>query len=477
MNKSVFHEKNTYKWWVLVAVSIGSLTVSLDNSILAVCLPRLTKVFHTDSIVIGWLNIAFLIASQCFMLTFAKIGDEKGRKIVYMTGIAFYTIGLSICALSQGIGQLIFARTLQGLGAATTFSLSPAIAVAVFPAEERGKVLGIIAGVYSIGLVVAPVMGGFILDILGWRAVFYTRIPLALAALVTAWVVIKEQKNADPQFQFDIRGTVSLFGLLSCMLLYLSFGGKWGFAGSPAITLAALTIIFLFAFLHAEKRASHPVIDTTLFKERLFAAATLSATIYSLSSIAAVFLVPFYLMEGLGFSGSVVGVYMGMLAIPVLLIAPISGRLSDKIGSRSLSALGMFVNCLALYCLSRLGGEPTYIDVGICTVLVGCGMGIFMSPNNSAIIGSVPKDMLGTASAIAATARQIGVSSGIAIAGAIYSTHQVYRLTRSLDKGIDLASAKKVAVITGFHDALMVGLGIGIVGILTCLVRGSHKQH
>lgn len=471
-----FHEKNTYRWWVLVAVSIGNLTVSLDNSILAACLPRLAKVFHTDSAVIGWVSIAYLIASQSLMLTLAKIGDAKGRKMVYMVGIAFYTVGLAICSLSQGIGQLIFARTLQGIGAATTFSLSMAIAVAVFPAEQRGRILGILASAYSVGLVAGPMLGGFILDFLGWRAVFYTRVPLALAGFVMAWAVIREQKGENPHFQLDIAGTASLCGLLSCLLLYLSFGGKWGFRSSSALILAALTILFLFSFLRAEKRAVQPVIDIALFKESLFAAATASAAIHTLGSASAVFLIPFYLMEGLGSSGSIVGIFMGLLAVPLVLIAPVSGRLSDKIGSRFLSTMGMAMTCFALFYLSRLGTESTYLNIGTGAVLLGCGAGIFQPPNNSAIIGSVPKDMLGTASALIATAKQVGISSGIAISGTIFSVHQTYHLTRLMGTGFDRTLANKMAVVMGFHDALMVSLVIVSVGILTCLVRGpAHR--
>lgn len=474
MKQFALHERNTYKWWALAVMSLGNFTVSLDNSILASCLPRLVTVFQTDPIVIGWVNIAYLVASQSFMLTFAKIGDEKGRKLVYVAGMAFYTAGMVICSLSQGVGQLICARALQGIGAATTLSLSMAIAVAVFPAEERGKTLGILAGIYSIGLVMGPVMGGFILDLLGWRAVFYARIPLALTSLITAWAVIKEQKSKDPHFRFDMAGAVSLCGLLTCVLLFLSFGGKRGFGSNAAFILAFLIPLFLFFFIRAEKRASSPVINISLFKERSFAAATLGAMVYTLSASSAVFLVPFYLIEGLGSSASMVGVYMGLLAAPVTFTSPISGKLSDKMGAPYLSAAGMLVNCFALYYLSRLGVEATFIAIGTGTFLHGCGMGIFTPPNNSAIISSVPRGMLGTASAIATTARQIGVSSGIAVSGAIYNAHREHYLN-SLKEGFSLLSARKTAAAIGFHDALMVGLVIGIAGVFICLLSKSRK--
>jgi EmrB/QacA subfamily drug resistance transporter len=476
MIKSIVHGKDTYKWSVLVTVSIGCLTASLDNSILAPCLPRLAQAFQTDSGTISWVNIAYLVATLSCMLTLAKIGDAKGRKRVYMISMTVYILGLLGCALSEGIGQLICARAFQGIGASALFSLSMAMAVAVFPAEERGRTLGILTSVYSTGLVAGPVFGGFILDLLGWRAVFYTRIPLAMASFAMVWLVIKEQKSENLHFQLDARGAVGLFCFLSCLLLFLSFGGKWGFGSIPVLILAALAAVFLVFFLYSEKRSAQPIVNLTFFRKPLFAAATLSAAIYGVSTIMAVFLLPFYLMEGLKSTGSVVGVFMALMALPVVFISPISGRLSDRIGPKLLSCLGMIVACFALFHLSRLTYESTYVQIGTGVVLVGCSMGVFQPPNNNAIVGSVPKDALGTASAIALTARQLGVSSGLAMGGALFASHKAHNLTRLSEQGIGLALAQNISATISFHDALMIGLMIGTVGIFISLVGGSRKE-
>ncbi|HVN97151.1 MAG TPA: MFS transporter [Syntrophorhabdaceae bacterium] len=475
MKKLSAGETNHYRWWVLVTVSIVSFTVSLDNSILAACLPRLAQVFHTDPLTIGWLTIAFLITSQSLMLSLSRIGDARGRKMVYMVSLALYTLGLACCSLSQGIGQLIAARAMQGIGAATIFSLSMAIGVAVFPAEERGRTLGILASVYSVGLVAGPVFGGFLLDLIGWRAVFYSRIPIALCGLAMTWMIIKEQKSEDAHFRFDAHGTIGLFGLLSCLTLCLTFGSKRGFGTTSVLVLAILSVLFVFYFLRAEMRAEQPVIDIKIFRERLFAAATLTNMVYAVSSSMAIFLIPFFLMEGLRSSGSLVGVFMGLMAAPVVLIAPVSGKLSDKIGSRFLSALGVFINCVGLFYLSRMGAGCTLIALGVGVILVGSGMGIFQPPNNSLIVGSVPAHMLGTASAVALTARQIGVSLGITIAGAVFTGNQAYQATRLMEKGFDVLSAKILGVTASFSEALILGAAIGVIGIFTSLVRKSRS--
>ena len=487
--------------------------MALDNSILATCLPRLANVFGTDSSVIAWVNLAYYIMSQSLMLTLAKIGDAKGRQKVFMAGLGFYTFGLIACALSQTVGQLIAFRAVQGIGAGTGYSLSMAIAVAVFPPEERGKALGILTGlgfaamlrlsmrlpwaritaplfagiillgwlgiltgVNSIGLVAGPVLGGLILDAMGWRAVFYTRAPMAFGALIMTWMIIKEQKRTEEMFNLDIAGSASLFAFLSFLLLFLSFGGKRGFATPLILLLGCLVAVFLVLFLISEKKATQPIVKLSFFRMRLFSAATISVGVQTTATSFVIFLVPFCLMEALGSSGSVVGIFMALLALPLLVISPVSGRLSDKIGSTFLATLGMCVVCVALFLLGRLGAHPTYLSIGIGVAMCGMGMAIFQPPNNSAILGSVPKSMLGTASAINMVARQVGASSGIALAGALFSGYQTDVLHRLSSMGIDLLTAKRMASLAGFEKAMLVGLAIASVGIFTSMVRGPRQK-
>jgi MFS family permease len=351
-----------------------------------------------------------------------------------------------------------------------------AIAVAVFPPEERGKALGILTSINSIGLVAGPVLGGILLDVLGWRAVFYARAPMAIAAIIMAWKIIVEQKNREEHFKLDIAGSASLFGFLSSLLLFLNFGGKRGFATPIVLLLGCFaTVLFVF-FIVSEKKAPQPIIELSFFKKRLFTFATMTAGLQSTAAAFIIFLVPFFLMEGLGSSGSVVGIFMALLAVPFLLIAPVSGRLSDKIGSTFLSTLGVCVFCVALFLLTRLGEHPTYLGIGIAVTLSGVGMAIFQPPNNSAVIGSVPRSMLGTASSITMTARQVGASSGIAVAGALFSANKAEILGRLSHMGIDPATAKKMASITGYQETILVGLIIASIGIFTSLIRGPRQK-
>jgi EmrB/QacA subfamily drug resistance transporter len=472
----ILHDSHRYKWWVLFAVSLGSVSVSLDSSILIVCLPLLTRVFHTDPSVIGWVNIAYLTTSQSLGLILAKIGDARGRKAVYMTGLGFYTVGILACAVAQGPLQLIIARTVQGVGAATGWTLTMAIAVAVFPNEERGKALGILAGAYSLGLVVGPVVGGLILDAFGWRAVFWLRAPLALAALFMAAVVIKEQKSEETVFRLDIRGAVSLFGFITCLMFFLNFAGRQGFRQPLVQFLGLLSAAFLVLLLLSERRAYQPIVDLSLFRSRLFSAAILSSGLQTAATGTAIFLIPFYLSLALGYSSSAVGMFVALIALPIVVLSPISGKLSDKIGSRFLAALGIAVLFVAFLLLSRLGPTPSYPRLIGAIALVGTGMAIFQSPNNSAVMGSASRGALGTASALVSTVRNIGSSSAIALAGSAFTVSMSRHIERLLGSGVDTVTLKRIAAAASFRDTLFMAMIISLIALFASLVRGPGRS-
>jgi EmrB/QacA subfamily drug resistance transporter len=470
-------QKIPYKWWVLVTISVASIMVAIDLSILSTCLPHLAAVFHTDSTVIGWLNIVYFIMTQSLMLTLAKLGDAVGRKRVFISGVVCYVIGLFIASIAQSVGQLIIARIFQGAAGATILSLGMAITVASFPSEERGKALGVLAGCASIGLVAGPMLGGLILDFLSWRAVFYTRIPFMVASLIIAIVIIKEQKSTERRsFRFDVVGAATLFIWLSCLLLFLSFSSKLGILSPACITLFASTVLFFVIFVVAEIKASEPILHLPVFKKWHFSAAVVTSVASTIGSSSAVFLIPFFLIHGMGFSNTAVGGYMALLALPTVLLSPVSGRLSDRIGSTFLSTLGVVIVCAGMFWFIMTGNGLNPVNVAIGIVLIGAGLGIFHPPNNSALVGSVPKEMLGVASAIGSTARQIGSSVSLAISGALYGSIVVRHLSLLESKGIDPAAAKKLASAAGFTDTLVVTLIIAVIGILTSVFRGSARK-
>jgi EmrB/QacA subfamily drug resistance transporter len=448
--------------------------VSLDLSILSACLPQLASVFHSDSSVIGWVNIIYFIVSLSLTLTLAKVGDMLGRKKVFLTGLGIYSVGLVVASLSQSIAQLLIARAIQGAGGAMTVALCTAITIAAFPPDERGKVVGILTGVSSVGLVAGPMVGGFLLDLLGWRGIFYTRVPVLLVSIAMSWFIIKEQVGYEKRtFTFDGWGSLTLFGWLSAFLLFLSLGRKIGFTSLQGLGLSCTAIVLFVLFIFAEKHSSEPIVDLNLFRKPVFSASIISSMAITVGSSSVAFLFPFYLMGGLGFSGSGVGTYMALMAFPAVILSPLAGRASDRFGSRALSTAGVVVGCIGVFTLSRLGPSPTSLSIAVAITLVGAGMGIFHPPNTSALIGSVSKDMLGVASAIAMMARNVGTSVALALSGTFYSLYEYRHLSNLHHSGINNSLAKKLASVGGFHDTLMIALSIAALGIFTSLIKNG----
>jgi len=462
----------SYKWLALLTVSIGTYMSTLDASIINITFPRLTKVFEIEPSVVLWVSVAYLLVSTSLMLTLGKIGDVFGRKKVYVLGFILFTAGLIFCSLSQNIVQLILARAVQGIGAAMLMALGAAIITAAFPDKERGKALGVWGAVVSAGLLTGPALGGLLLDLLDWRAVFYVRIPIGIIGLVMARIFLKEQKESNIDFKLDLWGTVSLFGGLSCLFLFFNLSGRLGFLSPLTIILGCIALTLLVFFIVYEKKATHPIVNLNLFRNRLFAGGNISMGIMAFATSGYIFIMPFYLIDVLGHSASEAGLLVTVTSLTSLLIAPLSGWLSDKIGPMPLRTTGIALVCLALFLLRGLGIESSDTHIVFRLFILGFGMGMFMSPNNSSIMGSVPRDKLSTGSAMIATARQIGISSGIAIWGTIFTSRQFYYSSQLINDNIDPLSLEKLSLISSFQDTVFIAAIICSLGIFTSLARG-----
>ena len=462
-----------YKWLALLTVSIGTYMATLDASIVNITLPKLTKVFEIEPSVVLWVSLAYLLVSTGLMLILGKIGDVFGRKRVYVLGFILFTAGLIFCSLSQNIVQLILARAFQGIGAAMMMALGAAIVTAAFPDKERGKALGIWGAVVFAGLLTGPVLGGFLLDLLDWRSVFYVRIPIGIIGLVMARIFLREQRVSNTDFKFDIRGTVTLFGGLSCLLLFFNLSGRLGFLSPLVLILSCIALILLVFFVVFEKKATHPIVNLSLFRNRLFASGNISLGIMSFANSGYIFLMPFYLIDVLGHSASEAGLITAVIPLTALLIAPLSGWLSDKIGPMPLCTAGIALVCLALFLLTGLSIESSNTYIIIRLFILGLGIGMFGAPNSSSIMGSIPRDKLSTGSAMIATARQIGISSGIAIFGTIFTSRQFYYSSQLIHGDIDPLSLHKLSLIGSYQDTIFVAAIICSLGIFTSLARGK----
>ena len=463
------------KWAVLSAVGLGTFLCVLDSSIVNISLPTITRELRTDTTTIQWVVMAYLLVITGLLLSFGRLADLVGRKPVYTVGMAIFTLGTLACGLAQSVEQLIATRTLQGIGAAMVMALGPALTASAFPLSERGKALGINSTIVALGGISGPVLGGLLQDLLDWRWVFLFRVPFGLLAVLLAWWLLAAQPGLGRR-RFDLLGGALLFVWLAALTLGLNQGRNLGWDSPATVGLFAVAVAGALAFAFVEWRVPEPMLDLRLFRVRLFSAASASSLLMFMAQFALSLLLPFYLVQAAGYSPREAGLMILPLPLAMSVVAPLSGTLSDRIGSRALSTAGMAIICLGLLWLSRLEATTPYPEVALRLVLVGAGSGLFGSPNNSALLSSLPRAMMGVASGMQATMRNLGMVVGTAISGAVWTGRMAYHaeeLRRA--GGLDQATLQVQALMGGLQDALLVSAAICSVGILTSLVRGVHR--
>jgi EmrB/QacA subfamily drug resistance transporter len=461
------------KWLILTSVSLGSLMATLDGSIVNIALPAMQTDFRVDLTTIEWVVVAYLLVVGSLLLPFGRLGEVLTFKKVYLTGFAIFTLASLCCGAAPFVGALVAFRVLQAVGAAMIMAMGPAIVARTFPASERGRALGLNGISVAIGLSLGPALGGILTQLATWRAIFLINAPVGVLAILWAARILPSESAGHEQ-SFDNRGAalsgVSLFALL----MALSEGQEWGWT-SPAVILLALAFVVLgAAFILVERRATQPMVDLTLFRSRPFSAGLASVVIAFSGLFTATFLLPFFLEQGSGFSPIEAGLLLTPVPLTMALVAPFSGALSDRIGPRLPASVGMIFMVVGLASLTELPIKFELPDLVWRLVLLGIGQGLFMSPNSSAVIGSVPRPRVGTASGTLAQMRVNGQALGIALSSAIVATRLPSHLA-ALGSGGSAAGLESVALAGAIHDAFVVAAVVCAAGIVTSLIRGSNR--
>ncbi|MGB8216052.1 MAG: MFS transporter [Candidatus Methanoperedens sp.] len=451
-----------YKWKAMFTVWIGIFMATLDGSIVNVALPTLTAYFKTDITTIEWVVMAYLLTITSLLLSLGRISDMIGRKAIFAGGLAIFTIGSGLCAISGSENQLIFYRVVQGIGAAMLMATGIAIITHAFPPQERGKAMGLIGTVVAIGSMAGPVAGGFLIENVGWQSIFYINIPVGIFGTAMALTVLRKDETTSGQ-TFDIPGALALFISLMALLLALSQGQESGWLSSYIILLFVLSIIFIIIFIRIETKAVHPVMELSNFKNKPFAAANISALISFTALYNVILLMPFFLQNELGYSPEGVGIVF--LAVPLVMsvASPFSGWLSDRTNSFLLSSIGIGISSVSILWLGYLTPTSGSIDVVLRLALLGLGMGLFQAPNNSIIMGALPKEKIGIAAGTLGTMRNMGMVIGIAVSGAVFSSRYVYY------------GNVGSSFLPAFRDTYTVSAIICGIAMLTSLVRGKSK--
>jgi EmrB/QacA subfamily drug resistance transporter len=464
------------KWTVLGIVGTGVFMCTLDSSIVNVSLPVMARHFGVPvGGAIEWVMIAYLVTIAATLLTVGRLSDYVGRRRIWIAGLVVFTLGSAACGAAPALGLLIAARVLQGIGGSLLMAVSPAMLTAAFPAHERGRALGLNTTVVALGVSAGPAIGGVITELSSWRWIFYVNVPIGIAGAVSTLALLPPERRG-PRAQFDAVGAISSGLALAALTGVLSFGYETGWGSPLSIAFIAAAVVASAIFVWQERRSPAALLDRSLFHHRVFLWANISLVLSFLAAFAIAFLLPFYFEQLRGFDPLHTGLLLTPFPITVAIIAPISGRLADRIGTRGLASTGMAILCLGLALISRFDAATSTWGVIWPQAVAALGQGLFQSPNNSAIMGAAPRDRQGIAAGVLATGRSMGQSLSIAIAGAVL----VARGAADAERQLPSHRGDPVLVATflrGFRTALLTCAGLAAIAIVTSLLRGRELRH
>jgi EmrB/QacA subfamily drug resistance transporter len=460
---------------VLSCTSLGMLLATVNSGTLIIALPDLERSLHTTLLQLVWVILVYMIVSTVLVLTAGRLSDLFGRKHAYVLGFLVFSAASLGAGFSGSGTQLILWRVLQGVGGAFLFANAAALVTDAFPKEELGLAMGTNTMVAAVGLVIGPVLGGALVAI-NWPWVFWFNVPLGLLGSAWAYLVLNEISGRDKERGLDLVGTSTFVVGLTGLVLALSKGGLTGWNNWLVIAGFAAAIVFLPIFVLIERHGRAPMLDLSLFQNKLFAAASGAAFINGLSRFALMFLFVFYFQGPQGKSPILAGLELAPLAVGMLVASPLAGIAADRHGSRGLAALGMLVSAVGLAGMTTLQAHTAYIWSALWLLLVGIGSGMFNSPNTAAMMGVVPVHRRGIAAGARVMLQNTGAVISIAFVMAVITsavpTTVLFKIFSGIASG--LSTKQLDPFIANMHMALWVLAGVSLLGAAVSLMRPAH---
>jgi EmrB/QacA subfamily drug resistance transporter len=467
-----------YKWWALSCTSLGMLMATINSGTLIIALPDLERELHTSLLQLVWVILAYMISSTVLVLTAGRLSDLFGRKKAYVGGFVLFALASLGAGFAADGTQLILWRIVQGVGGAFLFANAAALVTDAFPKRQLGVALGTNTMVAAVGLVLGPVLGG-VLVTASWQWVFWFNVPFGIVGAVWGALVLHELAKPDQQRGLDLLGTATFVVGLSGLVYGISKGGLSGWDSTLVIGSLAVAAVLLPLFVWIESRGRAPMLDLTIFRNRLFAAATAAAFINGLSRFALMFVFVFYFQGAQGDDPITAGIKLAPLAVGMLVSSPLAGMWADRRGSRTLAALGMLVTAAGLALMTTLHVDTAYWETGLWMFVVGIGSGMFNSPNTAAMMGTVPADRRGIAAGARVMLQNTGAVLSIAFVLAIVTAAVpkpvLFKIFSGLAAG--LGAAKLDPFIANMHTALWALAATSVVGAVVSLMRPRHVAH
>ena len=431
------------KWWTLGAMCLALFMVMLDNTVVNVALPSIQEDLGTSISGLEWIVNGYTLSFAVLLAVGGRMGDIFGRRRMFVVGVIIFTFASATAGFAPNNFALVASRVLQGAGAAFMMPGTLSIITDAFPPHERGKAIGTWAGVSALALAVGPVLGGFLTEYVSWRAIFYINLPVGVLAVLAALFIVRESRDTTVGRQVDLLGVGVLTVSLTALVLALIEGNSWGW-GSPAVFgLIAVSVILMIAFVAAEQRVKAPIIEFSLFNSRNFIGSVIVAFIISFAMMGVFFFLALYMQNILGYSALEAGVRFLPTTLVIMVIAPIAGWLTDRIGPRWPIVTGMALIALSLYLFSLIEVGTTFPALLPSFILLGAGIGLTMSPMSTAAMNAVTKTKAGVASGVLSMFRMVGGTFGVAALGALFQNQARVRLDQELSGAAGLTEAQR----------------------------------
>ncbi len=457
-------QRPIHRWTGLIAASLGMFLTSLDIT-LNVALPDITRSLSTDSQTVQWLIIVYVGSSTGLQLGLGNAADRYGLKRFYLTGLGVYTLAVLLIGLVPVLSMMLILRVLQSVGNGLIMVSVPALVTSIFPAQERGKALGLMTGITTLGMVTGALGGGVLVDLYGWQSIFLGRVPLCLITVYLAIRSLREVAHHHPE-PYDLRGAVTLFVGLVSFILFLTLGGRNGWFVPHVLFLLLLAVAALIAFAYVEKIAQQPVFDLSLIKHRVLAPLVMAAFLMHLAMFVNWFILPFYVSDTLNANAKTLGFLLMLMMIANTGAAPLGGWLSDRMPPAYLTTISLIVVAGAMFWYTWLDANSTVIQVMFRMVAVGLGIGLFQAANATLVMSSVPSDQLGTGGALLGMSRSMGTVSSVALMGALFASRLDVQTLALAQQGITGDTASAQAFVLAFKDTYSVSAILASIAVL-----------
>jgi EmrB/QacA subfamily drug resistance transporter len=462
------------KWQILCAVMTGGFMVSVDGSVVNLILPTLVKSLTTDFARVQWVVISYLLTITGLIMIMGRLGDILGKRGIYLAGFILFTLGSLLCGLSGSVWWLIGFRVVQGIGGAMILALGFAVATHAFPPDERGKAMGMLASVVSLGVVAGPVIGGFLVKYLSWHWIFLMNLPLGCLGIYMVGKYVPSGIHSLQKNGFDLLGSALFFLCMFFLFSGLTLAQEAAFTHVKTMGVLIMSLICAWLFFKREKRIESPLIDLSIFSNRELSVNLIVLFLFYFSLSGVFVLAPFYFEDILGYAPDKIGFLFGGMSVAMAVLSPLSGILSDRLGASAVIIFSLLLMLFAFILMGYgIGPETTAIACLSCMVLIGVSMGFYMSPSHSAVMGAVAREHLGVVSGLLILSRTLGQTAGVSVLGSAWAGMVRFYNSGVLANGI--TDAPVHTRIEGFRNIAFSSVAL-ILFALICVLWLVNRQ-